>query len=287
PLAALDRLLPYTCPEAAVDSSARDPPPRCHLGTRQRILDTLNDWLVNHLWKIFWLDGPAGTGKSAVAQTFAEMCLEQGRLGAAYFFFRSSGRNDPRTVIPTLAYQLAVNVSDYGHLLACTIARDPSIFEKTPRIQLRRLIVEPFTLLQAQVHWVTQTPLLIILDGLDECEGIEAQCEIVEMIGEAVRLRKDLPLIWLIASRPEPHLLYIFSRADFSIDCSKEVLLVDADTKDDVNRYLRDSFNDIRMRFRHMTDAAWPSKVQSRRVEDIASGLFALAATIVRYISDI
>ncbi|EKM83179.1 hypothetical protein AGABI1DRAFT_89766 [Agaricus bisporus var. burnettii JB137-S8] len=283
----LDRLLPYTCPDAAVDSSARDPPPRCHPGTRQRILDTLNDWLINHLWKIFWLSGPAGTGKSAIAQTFAEICLEQGRLGAAYFFFRSSGRNDPRTVIPTLAYQLAVNVPDYGNLLGHAIALDPSIFQKTPRVQLRKLIVEPFTRLQTQGHRSTQTPLLIVLDGLDECQGIQAQCDIVEMIGEVVRLKKDFPILWLIMSRPEPHLQYIFSRADFSIECKKETLLIDADTRDDVDRYLRDSFIDIRRRFPLVTDVAWPSQAQSQTVEDIASGLFALAATIIRYISDI
>ncbi|XP_006458654.1 hypothetical protein AGABI2DRAFT_176915 [Agaricus bisporus var. bisporus H97] len=283
----LDRLLPYTCPDAAVDSSARDPPPRCHPGTRQRILDTLNDWLINHLWKIFWLSGPAGTGKSAIAQTFAEICLEQGRLGAAYFFFRSSGRNDPRTVIPSLAYQLAVNVPDYGNLLGHAIALDPSIFQKTPRVQLRKLIVEPFTRLQAQGHRSTQIPLLIVLDGLDECQGIQAQCDIVEMIGEVVRLKKDFPILWLIMSRPEPHLQYIFSRADFSIECKKETLLIDADTRDDVDRYLRDSFIDIRRRFPLVTDVAWPSQAQSQTVEDIASGLFALAATIIRYISDI
>jgi hypothetical protein len=236
---------------------------------------------------MFWLSGPAGTGKSAVAQTFAEMCLGRGRLGAAYFFFRSSGRDGSRTVIPSLAYQLAVNVPDYGNLLGHAVARDPSIFQKTLRVQLRRLIVEPFSLLQEQGHGITQAPLLIILDGLDECKGIEAQCEIVEMVGEVIRLKKDLPLLWLIASRPEPHLQYIFSRADFSIDCSKEVLLIDADTRDDVNRYLRDSFDDIRTRFPLVTDVTWPSEVQLQRLEGIASGLFALAATIIRYISDI
>jgi hypothetical protein len=107
------------------------------------------------------------------------------------------------------------------------------------------------------------------------------------MIGEVIRLKKDLPLLWLIASRPEPHLQYIFSRADFSIDCSKEVLLIDADTRDDVNRYLRDSFDDIRTKFPLVVDITWPSEVQLQRLEGIASGLFALAATVVRYVSDV
>lgn len=235
---------------------------------------------------MLWLSGSAGTGKSAVAQTFAETCAEKCRLGAAYFFSRPHKRNDPKTVIPTLAYQLAIHFPDYGTLLASVIGQDPTILQKTPRIQLRRLIVEPLSVLQLQGHPMAQAPFLIVLDGLDECKGIEAQCEVVEMIGEVIRLKKDLPLLWLICSRPEPHFQYIFSRADFSIDCGRKKLAIDAETRDDVDRYLSDSFDHIRARFPLVTDASWPPGALLKKVQDIASGLFVLASTIVRYVGD-
>jgi hypothetical protein len=91
-------------------------------------------------------------------------------------------------------HQLAVNVPDFKNVLGHAIFQDPSIFHKALRIQLQKLIVEPFVLLQDRKPEIAQNPLFIIIDGLDECEGIEAQCEIVEMIEEVVRLKKDLPL---------------------------------------------------------------------------------------------
>lgn len=235
---------------------------------------------------IIWLSGDAGTGKSAVAQTFAELCAEQHRLGAAFFFSRPSGRNDPNTVVPSIAYQLAMYLPVYRSLLANHIARDFTILDKTPRIQLTSLIIEPLSILQMQRHRISREPLVIVLDGLDECLGIDAQCEIVEMIGEVVRLKLDFPLLWLILSRPEPHLEYIFSRSDFPINSHREKLLVDAETRDDVGRYLHDSFGDIRARFSDITTASWPSDLELRWVLDIAGGLFVLASTIIRYVGD-
>lgn len=235
---------------------------------------------------MLWLSGPAGTGKSAVAQTFAELCVARCRLGAAYFFSRANGRDDPKSVVPTIAYQLSVYFPEYRTLLTNRIASDLTIFQRTPRAQLMRLIIEPLTTLQERGYFVTREPLVIILDGLDECQGVNAQCEIVEMIGDILRSRKNLPLLWLICSRPEPHLKYIFSRADFAIDCDREKLLIDADTRDDVGRYLRDGFKDIRARFWDVTDASWPSDTQLNKVEDISSGLFVLAFTILGYVGD-
>lgn len=101
----LERIVPYTDLDAAMDSSARFPSPTCHPGTRLKTGDRLFNWLVDNQrqWNMIWLHGPAGTGKSAVAQTFAECCDKSGRLGAS-FFSRPNDRNKPDTVIPSLVY---------------------------------------------------------------------------------------------------------------------------------------------------------------------------------------
>lgn len=231
-----------------------------------------------------WLSGPAGTGKSAVAQTFAEYCEENGCLGSSYFFSRPNHRDKFETVIPTIAYHLASAFPEYGILLDRLIAYDPTILDKTPRAQLRKLIIEPFSLLQAQGHPFAQRSVVILLDGLDECHGLELQCELIEMIGELVRLKKDLPFRWLICSRPEPHLEYIFSRSDSAIDCQKHRLLIDADTKVDVSKFLCDGFDAIRTRFWGNSSPEWPSPEQLTRVIEIVDGLFALGDTVLKYI---
>ncbi|KAJ3572870.1 hypothetical protein NP233_g2813 [Leucocoprinus birnbaumii] len=285
--AGLSLLRPYICKDADVNASARYPPPRCHPGTRQNIGKKLRDeWLGDptHSSKIMWLSGPAGTGKSAVAQTFAEYCEENGCLGSSYFFSRPNHRDKFETVIPTIIYHLASTFPEYAILLDRVIAYDPTILDKAPRTQLRKLIVEPFSLLQAQGHPLTQRSLVILLDGLDECHGLELQCELVEMIGELVRLKKDLPFRWLICSRPEPHLEYIFSRPDFVIDCQKHRLLIDADTKTDVSKFLHDGFEAIKTRFWGSSSLDWPSPEQLIRIIEIVDGLFALGDTVLKYI---
>lgn len=271
-----------------MDSSERDPPPSCHPGTREEIQNDLAAWFDDpeRQWNMIWLTGPAGTGKSAVAQTFAELCVAKSRLGAAFFFSRPNERDKPNTVIPTLAYQLATYLPDYRLILTERIAYDPTILKKTPRAQFMRLIIEPFSTLQAQGHPVTRDPPLVLLDGLDECQGIPPQCEFVEMVAEVVRLKKGLPILWLICSRPEPHLKHVFSRPDYSVDCLRRELLIDAETRNDVDLYLHDGFAELRANFRDTVNPSWPSSGQFNELSKITSGLFVLASTIMKYLSD-
>ena len=73
---------------AAYDSRERDPAPRCLAGTRKEILKEIETWIeAGHQGKsILWLHGPAGAGKSAIAQTVAETCAGRHKL-----LFRSYG----------------------------------------------------------------------------------------------------------------------------------------------------------------------------------------------------
>ena len=55
--------------------------------TREKILKIIMDW-INHprpRRRIVWLNGPAGAGKSAIAQTIAMRCSDE-KLAASFFF---------------------------------------------------------------------------------------------------------------------------------------------------------------------------------------------------------
>ncbi|KAF9448250.1 hypothetical protein P691DRAFT_801075 [Macrolepiota fuliginosa MF-IS2] len=271
------------------DSSARDPPPRCHPKTRQSVRERLLIWprSKQNQWKVKWLHGPAGVGKSAVAQTFAEECQAERCLGGAFFFSRLKGFDKPLQVVPTFAYQLAVNLPGYKAALGQLLANDPAVLQKAMHIQFRKLIIEPFSMMSSNSSSALQRPYVMILDGLDECEGESAQCEIIEMISEVTRLRSDLPLLWLICSRSESHLKMAFSRADFMINRGQEELVIDRETRDDVDRYLRDGFQKIRAKYEDViTSESWPDDHSISRVQQIASGLFILASSALEYVQD-
>ncbi|KAJ3576615.1 hypothetical protein NP233_g316 [Leucocoprinus birnbaumii] len=282
--ATTERLIPFICQDAAVNASARYPLPRCHKGTREKIVEKLRIWFHDPELrrKIMWLYGPAGTGKSAVAQTFAEYCEENGCLGSTFFFSRPNHRDRYETVIPTIAYQLATTIPSYRVALTRAMANDTTILAKTPQVQLKKLIVEPFTALHLDIDPATQKRLLIVLDGLDECHGLDGQLELIEMIKETAQV-SYLPFLWLICSRPEPHLTYIFSKV---MESDRHQLVIDADTRRDVTMYLRDGFIALQGKYWGTENENWPPLELLTRIVDIADGLFVLATAILGYIGN-
>ena len=78
-------------------------------GTRADVLLWIQHWFMDEQQKqVFWLNGLAGTGKSTIAQTFAETSFLDGKLGASFFCSRASeDRSNLRSIFPTLAHQLA------------------------------------------------------------------------------------------------------------------------------------------------------------------------------------
>ncbi|KAF9450302.1 hypothetical protein P691DRAFT_665649 [Macrolepiota fuliginosa MF-IS2] len=273
-------------PGAEVDSSARDPPPRCHPDTRKSLRSRIIHWFTNPRrdWRILWVLGPVGVGKSAVAQTIAEEFKASGRLGAAVFFSRHC-RDDPDRVVATLAYQLAIQHPDYKNILTQRLADDSTILEKSRRSQFKQLVVEPFKMLAVRNTTCVQEPLLIVLDGLDECNGEEAQCELIELISEHAHLMSGL--LWMICSRPEWHLQSILSQTDFHVRCKREELPVDdTEAQRDVSLVLQQSFYEIREKYRDRVDESWPPEAQLRRIAATASGLFAFSSTLTRFVGD-
>ncbi len=295
----------YTMHGAEFDSSERDPPPRCHPGTRESIIERAQSWIRGdeRQTKLWWLHGPAGVGKSAIIQTLAEHQASAGRLGAALFFSRPHGRNNPQHVFPTLAYQFAVRDRAYRSYLGDLVAIDPNCLHKSMSEQFRILIVEPF----ARLNIRSETGIFVVaLDGLDECGGDpggqgrsnqvhaygrhsdRAQCEIVRLISGFVLQYPTVPLVWVISSRPEPHLKAVFYNEQVRPSFWEEEVPVDSEEAcRDVEKFLHTEFTRIREDYPDLIPASiWPNNVQFLQIAKGASGLFAFASVIVRFIDD-
>jgi hypothetical protein len=95
---------------AFYDSLARFPPPRCYPETCVDVLQKIADWIDDQdpSQKIFWLNGPAGAGKTAITQTIAKRCKDT-QLATSFFFQRkTSDRGVANRLFLTLAWQLAI-----------------------------------------------------------------------------------------------------------------------------------------------------------------------------------
>jgi hypothetical protein len=84
----MDFLKEAAVPGAFHNSLQRSDPPKCHKHTREAILDKIMEWVRKKIDTdtfIMWLYGAAGAGKSAIAQTIAELCEEHKLLLASFF----------------------------------------------------------------------------------------------------------------------------------------------------------------------------------------------------------
>ncbi|KAJ7918038.1 hypothetical protein B0H13DRAFT_2269318 [Mycena leptocephala] len=283
--------------DATHDSEDRFPQPRCHPETRTKMLDVLCNWTCgiepSKNWNknkvssssngkstpILWLHGPAGAGKSAIAQTLCQKLEEEGRLGASFFFKRGHpSRGHAKRLFTTIAYQLALVLPDLNHHISQSVESNPSLVDKSLSTQLRKLIVEP-------CRQNTSTYMLVVvIDGLDECEDQKVQQEILSLIGRAV-MEQQLPLRFLIASRPESHIREIFTGALNNIHCPLNV----HQSFKDVQRYLLDEFARIH-RDHHETMARvpypWPTPDTIKNLTYNSSGYFIYASTIIKFVDD-
>jgi len=215
--------------DAFHDSAARFPPPRCHPDTREAILSRIMDWICDDRHRdrrpMMWLYGPAGAGKSAIAQTIAERCQDEKRLAASFFFSRGAARRrTEKNFVITIAYQLALSIPEAKPYIERAVDDDPSIISKAIEVQIRLLVVEPIhRVLQihhsSHCHW----PELIVVDGLDECEDANAQCRILFII-RSVLDRDSLPFRILIACRPEPDIRDFFNEGNCQRYCQRLAL---------------------------------------------------------------
>jgi hypothetical protein len=108
----------------------------------------------------------AGSGRSAVAQSIAELCANQGRLAGNFFFSRAmADHRNAQRFFPTIVYQLSVCVPLKSFILGVT-ENDFSVPAKALQYLLRKLNID----LILQLTQSLSPPVIVVVDALDECE---------------------------------------------------------------------------------------------------------------------
>jgi hypothetical protein len=169
-----DRLKPLT--SASYDSEAS--PAGCCEGTRAAIHERLSVWAKDGASELSttWLSGMAGTGKTAIASTFARNMADQGILGATFFVDRQQAEHrDLRRIVQTLAYDLAKQ--DHKRLQAIwTLLVDDPTFEHLSYQEQARLLI------QVPLDAGRPDTLVVVIDGLDELGASEGASLLVTLV---------------------------------------------------------------------------------------------------------
>ncbi|KAM6499339.1 hypothetical protein JOM56_004847 [Amanita muscaria] len=204
----LEKLERFVSFAALHDSAEQDPDRRCHPGTRETVLGQLRGWFHNSnaTNPIIWLHGPAGVGKSAIAQTIADEYKKR------------------------------------GDFIVHALNETPHLPTKRAETQFEELVAHPF---HAMNHIATQMlhpAPVVIIDGVDECFDELLQRRFLTVIGDAAKDTR-IPLRFIIVSRPEALIeetLNKFKDFTVSIDLAK----LD-DSNRDIQKYLEDKFSEI------------------------------------------
>jgi len=237
---------------------------------------------------VLWLNGPFGNGKSAIMQTIADRLRSNSQLrhllAGSFFFGRGkSGRDKATYLVPTIAYQLAINIRPMRNPIDMAVSEDPTIFSKTIYEQLRHLIANPLREVSAT------TPLhrpIVIIDGLDECDGHDSQQSILDAISAAV-FTDHINLRFIIASRPERQISQSFSSQPFNHHHYPITLTDDYQTREELFQFLQSGFDKIyeqQSDLMSTVEKPWPSKKDLRDLVNRASGQFLYARTVLRFV---
>ncbi|KAF8194546.1 hypothetical protein BJ912DRAFT_1141413 [Pholiota molesta] len=291
----LTRLLDNISKGAFHDAAERGDTPKCHPHTRVAIRSEIMEWISAWISApdarrkfIIWMYGPAGSGKTAIGQSIAEECKRRGLHAASFFFSRTAaGRNDTTRVVATIAYQISRFLPQFEDAMLTAIERDPAIFDRIPGTQMQTLVIKPLKALPP-----SSQPIFVLLDGLDEAgPTAQDQANLLNVIGTATTALWHIPLIFLIASRPEYEIREAFNG---QLNPLMQSLVLDHNYKpdDDIRLYLTSTFAEIRDKHirsgtRPRLPCPWPSESDIDHLVSKASGQFIFAATVLKFVDSI
>ncbi|KAJ3489794.1 hypothetical protein NLG97_g5926 [Lecanicillium saksenae] len=276
--------------EARYDSAEVHCQARCLEGTRKQVNDRIISWVdvdkaADHL---FWLNGPAGIGKSTVSRTIAGIFAAQHRLAASFFFSRSrQGKNELSHFFPTLASQVADHIPEYkSHLReALRDVTNEALLSKSPYMQFELRFTKVFE--HPSLRGLVLAPQLIIIDALDEFSQQDRIGELLKPLSE-LRAKVSFRLCVLLTSRNTIEVEEAFgdlAGATFqSLNLHQEY---SDESRADIEAYLSAIFEQLSSKPGAGSLGPWPDAADMATVIQLAttpSPLFIYASTLHKFL---
>jgi hypothetical protein len=251
----------------------------CLPGTRQEIIGEIAQWINDPnggaVSRFFFLSGVAGSGKSAIAHTIAQLFDQQKRLGSSYCFDRADQVNRrPSNLLSTIALNLADLDHQWKSSLSHVVKGNRSLRTTLSAAeQFRKFILEPANAL------TTVGPIVIVIDALDESAEESSRRDLLNILAEGV---SDLPPNFriLITARPEPDIVKAFS-GNQHIFCKHMNTIDQASNEADITLFIETQLSAI-----GSLELEWPNKHWCHMLIKSSDGLFQWASTACRAIKD-
>ncbi|KAJ3550920.1 hypothetical protein NMY22_g134 [Coprinellus aureogranulatus] len=263
------------------------PNSKCLPGTRKAVLSDIRSWANSSLQPnephIMWLYGYVGCGKSAIAREIALEFDDESVLAASFFFCRGAGdRSSIARFAGTVASQMATSIPETKAIIEAAIEKNRGLLSTntaSPSLQFNRLVFQPIK----AVARLLSKPVLIVLDGVDECGDRNEMASVIESMIQFFDSYPSTPLRILITSRVEDHL---HQQLHSSITQVKLLDLVDQTSDADIKAAL-DIEIEKKQRSRVLEcDKSWPCEWDRRELVQHIGGSFIFMTTIVKLLFD-
>jgi len=256
--------------------------PICIPKTRIDVINFITEWLTGanaaNNKNVLWMHGLAGSGKSTISTTVAEMMRGLKRLGGFFYFDRNQPERTASTLIRTLAYQLAMSDPQFEAKIMQVVEENPNLPSKTFASQFSALLSNNAL---SSVDW-RGGPLLLVIDALDECgEEKDRKILLKALLTGFSELASFLKVI--IFSRPEVDIHSAFESHSsvyaYHLNINSEA------NRNDILVYLQQRLAGISEANKdYLKDAEWPGTQRTSLLADQAAGLFVWASTACLYI---
>ncbi|OJJ66294.1 hypothetical protein ASPBRDRAFT_424327 [Aspergillus brasiliensis CBS 101740] len=281
---------------AALYNSAEDQHlARCYDGTRTCILHELTAWGIggeDETCAIFWIHGPAGTGKSTISRTICHSFADLELLGASYFFRKQTSRTKTTRLFPTIANRFMTTVPGFARYLKECLGTVSSaeIEKKALEEQFDTLLFTPLSMLPKPAQPSMLLTRVIVVDALDECDNHEDISFICKLLSR-LRLVEALRLRVLFTSRSASTIMDTFDdltgeQIEYRILAMQNAFK--DETEKDMAMFLRAKFREIRKK-RQVIQDPWPVPEDMDDLIKLAttpSPLFIYASTLCRFVDD-
>ena len=241
---------------------------------------------------VCWLNGPAGYGKSALAQTIAECYAAEHRLLGSFFFLRGAGeRSRISRLIPTLAHQISLTVPGTKPLIESALKDEPALLGSTVSLahRLQKLIIDPIHLNTSRVSYSSEDISrfvkiqIVVIDALDECSDKAEMADFIDVLRRASSRGTYLPFRIFLTSRVEEHLRKKFDSSEAWFLHRLE--LENFDARPDIKVYFQRGFGciyDQNQRIMQRIPKPWPSAEDFTALLGKAGSSFAFATTLIQ-----
>lgn len=261
--------------------AGHQPEKECLPNTRQGIIHEIIEWAnMQHeasSSRIFWLNGVAGSGKSAIAHTVAGILEEQQLLGSFFAFdIAHQAERRPDQLFSTIAVDIAGRDAGWKTAL-WNIVKDDRALRTTRSIQKQFDMFLVATAKSADLKIVR--PIVIVIDALDESGDEDSREDVLRMLAERIT---SLPSNFRICltSRPERDINAVL--APCSHIYTKFMHTIDPkSTTNDISTFIR---SQLHMSLVSTLNREWPDNAWLRLLVDKSEGLFQWASTACWFI---